>query len=270
MPDGECCSTRARARPRASRRRFISGERIRVEPRSVVILANSVSTDISRRARGTIEDGVMPLPASTPRERTLAFARLDCRLHRVGDDVSGHSRRPRVGAGGVGGRAPVHCRRHNPDHRAAPDWAAAAFPAIVGRVSLSGFLLLVIGNGAVVWAEQYVASGLTAVMVAMVPFWNVVVEAIRAGRRAADDADYVRSGDRVRRDRRAGLAGAVHGYRRQLVRRWCHRLTAGVRRLGGRHIVHQAQHRLAIAGRNVGGADARRRSDVPGDRHRRR
>jgi drug/metabolite transporter (DMT)-like permease len=49
---------------------------------------------------------------------------------------------------------------------------------------LSGFLLLVIGNGAVVWAEQYVASGLAAVIVAMVPFWNVVVEAVRpAGER---------------------------------------------------------------------------------------
>jgi len=48
-------------------------------------------------------------------------------------------------------------------------------------IALSGFLLLVIGNGAVVWAEQYVASGLAAVIVAMVPFWNVVVEAIRPG-----------------------------------------------------------------------------------------
>ena len=48
-----------------------------------------------------------------------------------------------------------------------------------GAIALSGFLLLVIGNGAVVWAEQHVASGLAAVIVAMVPFWNVVVEAIR-------------------------------------------------------------------------------------------
>lgn len=54
-------------------------------------------------------------------------------------------------------------------------------PRTWGALALSGFLLLVIGNGAVVWAEQYVASGLTAVMVAMVAFWNVVVEAMRAG-----------------------------------------------------------------------------------------
>jgi drug/metabolite transporter (DMT)-like permease len=52
-------------------------------------------------------------------------------------------------------------------------------PRTWSAIALSGFLLLVIGNGAVVWAEQYVASGLTAVIVAMVPFWNVVVEAIR-------------------------------------------------------------------------------------------
>jgi len=50
-----------------------------------------------------------------------------------------------------------------------------------GAIALSGFLLLVVGNGAVVWAEQYVASGLAAVMVAMVPFWNVLVEAMHPG-----------------------------------------------------------------------------------------
>lgn len=48
-----------------------------------------------------------------------------------------------------------------------------------GVIALSGFLLLVVGNGAVVWAEQYVPSGLAAVMVAMIPFWNVLVEAMR-------------------------------------------------------------------------------------------
>lgn len=53
-------------------------------------------------------------------------------------------------------------------------------PRTWGALALSGFLLLVIGNGAVVWAEQYVASGLAAVMVAMVPFWTVVVEAARS------------------------------------------------------------------------------------------
>ena len=140
-------------------------------------------------------------------------------------------------------------------------------PRSWGAIALSGFLLLVIGNGAVVWAEQYVASGLTAVMVAMVPFWNVVVEAIRPG------------GERPTMRTLLGLAIGFAGivvlvwpelftlHRRQLVRRWCDRLAVGVRRLGGRHIVHQAQHRVAVARRNVSGANARRRSDVPDDRH---
>ncbi|HLG56836.1 MAG TPA: EamA family transporter [Vicinamibacterales bacterium] len=47
-----------------------------------------------------------------------------------------------------------------------------------GSIALSGFLLIIIGNGGVVWAEQYVASGLAAVLVAVVPFWNVLVEAV--------------------------------------------------------------------------------------------
>ncbi len=44
-------------------------------------------------------------------------------------------------------------------------------------IAVAGFLMAVLGNGGVVWAEQYVASGLAAVVVAMVPFWNVLVEA---------------------------------------------------------------------------------------------
>jgi drug/metabolite transporter (DMT)-like permease len=44
-------------------------------------------------------------------------------------------------------------------------------------IALTGLLMIVIGNGGVVWAQQYVASGLTAVLVATVPFWSIVVEA---------------------------------------------------------------------------------------------
>jgi drug/metabolite transporter (DMT)-like permease len=45
-----------------------------------------------------------------------------------------------------------------------------------GRISLLGFLLLGLGNGGVVFAEQWVPSGLTAVMVATSPFWMASVE----------------------------------------------------------------------------------------------
>jgi drug/metabolite transporter (DMT)-like permease len=48
-----------------------------------------------------------------------------------------------------------------------PQWRAAA---------IVGFLLLVGGNGGVVWAELRVPSGLTALLVSMVPVWVVVLE----------------------------------------------------------------------------------------------
>jgi drug/metabolite transporter (DMT)-like permease len=50
-------------------------------------------------------------------------------------------------------------------------------------IALLGFLMNVLGNGLLVWAERYVASGLTAVVVGMVPFWSVVVEAVSGGER---------------------------------------------------------------------------------------
>lgn len=41
---------------------------------------------------------------------------------------------------------------------------------------LLGFLMNVIGNGLVVYAEQFVASGLTAVLIATTPFWSALAE----------------------------------------------------------------------------------------------
>lgn len=51
-------------------------------------------------------------------------------------------------------------------------------PRTWGAIAMTGFLMAVIGNGGVVWAQQHVASGLAAVIVAMVPFWSVLVEAL--------------------------------------------------------------------------------------------
>jgi drug/metabolite transporter (DMT)-like permease len=50
-----------------------------------------------------------------------------------------------------------------------PEWPALA---------VLGILLLGFGNGAVVWAEQTVPSGLTAVLVATSPFWMVGIDAL--------------------------------------------------------------------------------------------
>jgi drug/metabolite transporter (DMT)-like permease len=50
-------------------------------------------------------------------------------------------------------------------------------PSRWGSIALLGFLLLGLGNGGVVFAEQWVPSGLAAVMVATSPFWMAGVEA---------------------------------------------------------------------------------------------
>jgi drug/metabolite transporter (DMT)-like permease len=47
-----------------------------------------------------------------------------------------------------------------------------------GAATLVGGLLLLGGNGAVVWAETRVPSGLTALLVAMVPIWMAVLEGL--------------------------------------------------------------------------------------------
>jgi drug/metabolite transporter (DMT)-like permease len=44
-----------------------------------------------------------------------------------------------------------------------------------------GFFMLLGGIGVVSWAEQYVASGITALIVAAVPLWIVLVDALRPG-----------------------------------------------------------------------------------------
>ena len=44
---------------------------------------------------------------------------------------------------------------------------------------LLGFLMLVLGNGGVVWAEMFVPSGLAAVVIASSPFWMAGIEALQ-------------------------------------------------------------------------------------------
>lgn len=48
-------------------------------------------------------------------------------------------------------------------------------PLLWKVTGISGLLLLLGGNGGVVWAVQYVPSGLTAVLVATVPMWVVIL-----------------------------------------------------------------------------------------------
>jgi drug/metabolite transporter (DMT)-like permease len=48
---------------------------------------------------------------------------------------------------------------------------------------IAGAFLLLGGNGAVVWAEQFVPSGMTALLVSILPFWLVIIEWVRPPRR---------------------------------------------------------------------------------------
>jgi drug/metabolite transporter (DMT)-like permease len=56
---------------------------------------------------------------------------------------------------------------------AAPKWLEWRNAAIIGT------FLLVGGNGGVVWAEQFVTSSLAALLVATVPLWMVLMDALR-------------------------------------------------------------------------------------------
>jgi drug/metabolite transporter (DMT)-like permease len=68
-----------------------------------------------------------------------------------------------------------------------------------GGIALLGFLMLGLGNGGVVFAEQFVPSGLAAVLIATLPFWMATVEAC------------LPDGERLRKSTVAGLVIGFSG-----------------------------------------------------------
>lgn len=44
------------------------------------------------------------------------------------------------------------------------------------KISFSGLLMLFVGNGAVTWVEQYLPTGLAAIIVATVPLWFILLD----------------------------------------------------------------------------------------------
>jgi len=62
------------------------------------------------------------------------------------------------------------------------------------NLALIGFLMVGVGNLAVVWAELYVPSGIAALLVATAPFWMAIIEMFR------------RSGERVSLQAGIGMA----------------------------------------------------------------
>ena len=49
-------------------------------------------------------------------------------------------------------------------------------PAAIKPATVSGFLLLVCGNGGLIWSEQYIPSGLAAILLASGPVWFVLLD----------------------------------------------------------------------------------------------
>lgn len=63
-------------------------------------------------------------------------------------------------------------------------WRGHALPRdarTLWNLALVGLLMVGVGNVAVVWSEQYVPSGLAALLVATAPFWMALIEAFRTG-----------------------------------------------------------------------------------------
>jgi drug/metabolite transporter (DMT)-like permease len=60
-----------------------------------------------------------------------------------------------------------------------------------GRLAILGFFMLMLGNGGVVWGEQYLSSGLTAVLIGTTPFWMVSVDAMFPGGRSMHARQWI-------------------------------------------------------------------------------
>ena len=75
-------------------------------------------------------------------------------------------------------RNSLHHRRRRALPRAAARGRRLPPVADWGRLAVLGFFMLLLGNGGVVWGEQFVPSGLTAVLIGTSPFWMVSVDAM--------------------------------------------------------------------------------------------
>jgi drug/metabolite transporter (DMT)-like permease len=105
-----------------------------------------------------------------------------------------------------------------------------------------GCLMLGMGNGGVVWAEQTVPSGIAAVLVAAQPFWITGVEAL------------LRAGERLTR---RAFGGLILGFAGILVLVWPD-LRAGDEWSGG-FIIGVLTTQLACLGWSIGSSYSKRR-----------
>jgi drug/metabolite transporter (DMT)-like permease len=108
-------------------------------------------------------------------------------------------------------------------------------------LTLMGFLLLVLGNGGVIWAEQWVPSGIAAVIIASSPFWMTGIEALVPG------------GERLGRQT---IAGMLIGFCGILLLVWPD-LSAGGE-FGGRFAIGLIALQVACAGWALGSVYGKR------------
>jgi drug/metabolite transporter (DMT)-like permease len=114
-------------------------------------------------------------------------------------------------------------------------------PRLWGPLALLGFLMNIVGNGFVVYAQQFVASGLTAVLIATTPFWSALIERL------------LPNGERFSRRSLSGLALGFSGI---VVLVWPELTTGGA---GGRQfVIGVIAIQLACVGWVVGTSYARR------------
>ena len=109
--------------------------------------------------------------------------------------------------------------------------------------ALLGFLMLVLGNGGVVWAEMFVPSGLAAVVVASSPFWMAGVEA------------FLPDGERITR---RIVLGFLVGFSGIVLLIWPELVTGGVGSAQGGFIAGMAALQLACLGWSLGSSYSRR------------
>jgi drug/metabolite transporter (DMT)-like permease len=114
-------------------------------------------------------------------------------------------------------------------------------PRLWAPLALLGFLMNIVGNGFVVYAQQYVASGLTAVLIATTPFWSALVERL------------LPNGERFTR---RSLIGLTLGFSGIVVLVWPEMTTGGA---GGRaFVIGVIAIQLACVGWVIGTSYARR------------
>jgi drug/metabolite transporter (DMT)-like permease len=153
-------------------------------------------------------------------------------VSRLGDDVSRHPHCARNDPAAPDGGVPLDCRGHTP-HRVSQG---------ARRENSGPALLLGLGNGAVVWAEQTVPSGLASVLVATTPFWLVGIDAVMP------------DGEPLTRRR---IAGLIVGFLGNVLLLWPEVRAAGGRAFLGGVLATQ----IACLGWSVGSAYARRRGE---------